>query len=211
MLTMFTFRTASIGSATAFCMAGIAYYSHTLVPLDHWIFSFFQKDRPFVHEATVFTHLGRFPILTAILAVPTTYISYKRRSAFPIVFFSATAATSTLVSHVLKLLAERPRPPYEFAIAPIEPTWSFPSGHTMNAALITGIFAVIIGSKYTYWLALAFSLLMGFSRIYLGHHWFSDVFGSFAISLCLLFPITFWFFRFQKNRWEPHHSPTNQV
>lgn len=198
MLTMFTFRTASLGSTIAFCLACIAYYSHTLLPFDHLVLSLFQGHRSFAHEVTAFTHIGRLPILATILAIPTTYISYKRRSIFPIVFFSVTALTSSLASHALKILLERPRPPYAYAIAPIEHTWSFPSGHTMNAVLITGIFAVIIGSKQAYWLAFCFSFLMGFSRIYLGHHWLSDVLGSFAISLCLLFPITFWFFRFQK-------------
>ena len=62
---------------------------------------------------------------------------------------------------------------------------SFPSSHTMNtisAALITACF-------FGRWGALAFipALLVGYSRIYTGSHWPSDVAGSIVLGLLFTF------------------------
>ena len=58
---------------------------------------------------------------------------------------------------------------------------SFPSGHTMNmisAALVTACFYRRYG-----WLAFGPALLVGYSRVYVGSHWPSDVVTSIFLAL----------------------------
>jgi len=60
---------------------------------------------------------------------------------------------------------------------------SFPSGHTMNmisAALVTAFFFPRYG-----WLAFGLALLVGYSRVYVGSHWPSDVVTSIFLGLGL--------------------------
>ena|SRR3989344_3572755 len=85
-----------------------------------------------------------------------------------------------VISYILKVIIDRPRP----LISLLEKSMSsFPSGH---ATVIFTIFIILFYNlnKYKYlWLFLA--VLTGFSRIYLGVHYFTDVIGGFIIGLIL--------------------------
>lgn len=64
-------------------------------------------------------------------------------------------------------------------------SYSFPSGHTQNA---TGIFcglAFNIRKKWVYFVAIALSLTVAFSRLYLGVHTLLDVGVSFIVTLAI--------------------------
>lgn len=70
-------------------------------------------------------------------------------------------------------------------------SFSFPSGHTQSAAnLYTGIARAV--NRKRFW-AIAFILpaLVGFSRIYLGVHWPTDVIGGYIIGISV--PLLLWF------------------
>jgi undecaprenyl-diphosphatase len=93
----------------------------------------------------------------------------------------------------LKRLFERPRPAVFFGLA--QPaTYSFPSGHSMASccfyAALAAIAAARAESRARRWAirlgAAALILLVGFSRIYLGVHYPSDVLGGYAAALAWL-------------------------
>ena len=76
--------------------------------------------------------------------------------------------------------------------------YSFPSGHTMTATLLYGVLGVffVFLVKSWWWRAITVALVfmiilaVGFSRIYLGAHYFSDVVAAFAagaawLAICL--------------------------
>lgn len=97
-----------------------------------------------------------------------------------------------ILNTTLKNIFVRPRP-IDYRL--IEETgYSFPSGHSMASMAFYGLLIYLIyknvKNKYLKWtLILVLSvliILIGFSRIYLGVHYTSDVLGGFLISLSYL-------------------------
>ncbi|HEX9106528.1 MAG TPA: phosphatase PAP2 family protein, partial [Longimicrobiales bacterium] len=93
----------------------------------------------------------------------------------------------------LKLLVHRPRPAFSDAFA-VAAGWSFPSGHSMGALVGYGMLAYLAllevrrGWERVAVMAVAATLiaLIGFSRLYLGVHYFSDVVGGYAAGVVWL-------------------------
>jgi membrane-associated phospholipid phosphatase len=117
----------------------------------------------------------------------------------PILYWSFDAmvgtqmATLLLLSNAsnagLKLLFHSSRPywlsPGVHAFA-AEPTFGFPSGHSQTAASIWGFLALHIRDKVVKFLLLLLIFLIGFSRVYLGVHYFSDVVGGWLVGALLI-------------------------
>jgi undecaprenyl-diphosphatase len=97
-----------------------------------------------------------------------------------------------LLNVELKEFVKRARPPYHEAAH--TSGYSFPSGHSMAAFIAYGMLAYILvrliphrRSRQAVAGALAtLVLLVGFSRMFLGAHWLSDVVGGFAAGACWL-------------------------
>ena len=143
------------------------------------------------------------PILVKIMIVITNIASPVGMTILAIVFISALTYKRRIYDSILvafsmffglisysliKLLIERPRP--ENAIIHMN-DYSFPSGHsTMSIIfflLLITIFKDEIRSKiwkaiFIFLCAILF-LLIGFSRIYLGEHWLSDVLGGYILGI----------------------------
>lgn len=98
----------------------------------------------------------------------------------------------TLVNQVIKHIIRRPRPNVLRLVE--ESGYSFPSGHSMVSMAFYGIIIYLVyknvSNKYLKWiLIILLSLLMlsiGFSRIYVGVHYFTDVAGGFLLGLAYL-------------------------
>jgi undecaprenyl-diphosphatase len=100
-----------------------------------------------------------------------------------------------VVNALLKLVFQRPRP--ELAFVHLE-TYSFPSGHAAVATATFTTLAFVVGRRsgrrravVVAATATALIVLVGFSRLYLGVHYLSDVlagwsFGLAWASLCLI-------------------------
>ncbi|MCA1781210.1 MAG: phosphatase PAP2 family protein [Dermatophilaceae bacterium] len=138
-----------------------------------------------------FTDLGGpvgMPLLAA-LAVLTVALWWRRWT--PIVLMLAGAAGSLLITVTGKELTARSRPPMELAVPPLESSASFPSGHALNATVVVGLVAYLLlirlastrGQIVVGAVGGVFVLTMGISRVYLGHHWLSDVIAAWLIGL----------------------------
>jgi undecaprenyl-diphosphatase len=107
---------------------------------------------------------------------------------------------TSAISGTLKMVMKRPRPVGErFRItkARIGGT-SFPSGHVINYTGIYGMIAYLAGQRITsaplrravIGFCTAKIALVGPSRIYLGHHWFTDVVASYLLGSSYLIFLT---------------------
>jgi membrane-associated phospholipid phosphatase len=133
--------------------------------------------------ATWFTHLGGPIGMTVITSVITFVMVWRWRSRTPLVLLLIATAGSLLMTAVGKAVVGRPRPPLSEAVPPYEYAFSFPSGHTLNSTVIAGVVAYLLlrrltttGARVlTVVLAVVWAVTMGLSRVFLGHHWLTDV------------------------------------
>lgn len=138
---------------------------------------------------TAFTNIGGgigMPILASILVAWLTYVS---RSWRPLILVGGAAAVSITATTVSKTLMGRVRPEHIDAVPPFEFSPSFPSGHTLNTTVVIGV-VVYLMCLQTYrnlvrvaviTVGLLFIIAMGLSRVFLGHHWMTDVMAAWLL------------------------------
>lgn len=131
------------------------------------------------------TDLGNNAVLGPI-GLAVALLLLVRRHWLLLTSWLLTLAGGGLLNGALKLIFQRSRP--EFASPFLtEQGWSFPSGHAMLSLITYGMLAylLVIGlnrylEKIVVAAAVLLVLLIGFSRIYLGVHYFSDVVAGYA-------------------------------
>lgn len=130
-----------------------------------------------------------------LIAVAAILIfSLRRRSWTPAILIVAAGSGSLLMTVAGKLIFGRDRPPLTDAVPPYEHSASFPSGHTLNAVAIIGIIAYLVVLRQkrrwarviTLSVATLFVITTGLTRVFLGHHWFTDVLFAWILGLAWL-------------------------
>ena len=116
------------------------------------------------------------------------YISQHKRL---LISWTVAIIGNSILNMLLKLAFQRARPSFENPLL-VESFYSFPSGHAMGSVVMYGMLAYILSVLVAdlRWkrMALAcitiwFVLFIGFSRMYLGVHYFSDIAAGFVAGL----------------------------
>ena len=163
-------------------------------PGDESVLGWFQSQRHPVSTTfmQVVTETGETWFLLGLIGVVILLLLAlkKRECVFPLGVLGVMA-----MGPVLKLLADRPRPPIDL-VRLAEPLSGngFPSGHTFESTLVFGVMiylaSLLIRRRVLRWpvqgTLAALILGVGVSRVYLGAHWPSDVAGGYAIALLVL-------------------------
>nr|WP_307037944.1 phosphatase PAP2 family protein [Arthrobacter sp. B3I4] len=140
---------------------------------------------------TGFTNIGGgigMPILASIL---TAWLIWVSRTWRPLILIGGAAAVSTTATTVGKKLIGRTRPDHADAVPPYESSPSFPSGHTLNSTVVIGLVVYLACLQVHRTIArvglitagAVFVFAMGMSRVYLGHHWMTDVIIGWVLGL----------------------------
>ncbi len=137
-------------------------------------------------------------ILLALSLLTGTVLFFKNYRKYSVLLLGAMGGDAILVS-IAKAVVQSPRPTN--GLIP-DASNSFPSGHVTGSIVFLGLIAYF---AWQLWgsarvkasscaLFVALTLAVGFDRIYLNVHWFSDVLGGFALGA---FWLTFSIFVFQ--------------
>jgi undecaprenyl-diphosphatase len=163
--------------------------------LGNWIVSHASPEGDRVFSAIAFW--GNALTITAGTVGLNLWLS-KRKRWEQIIFLDAAVGGEAMLNLVLKQIFVRPRPAYPHTFL-TEVGFSFPSGHAMASVVFYGAIAYL---SYAYLKTLRAKVLVtigavfiagiiGYSRLYLGVHFLSDVIagwvaGGFWLSACIL-------------------------
>src|SRR5437879_8881372 len=134
------------------------------------------------------------PVTLTLLALGVGLVLAARREWILLAGWLAAFAGGGLLDVVLKLVIRRPRPPYAAALLP-HFSWSFPSGHALASLIGYGMLAYVLTLLWIHRRSAQIAVVLGaalliiaigFSRLYLGVHYFSDGVGGFAAGVLWL-------------------------
>ena len=177
--------------AIAFLIIMGAVSDHDVLSFDTAMYSFARglQSPALTFVLRIITELGG-AIVISIATVALFFAIKNKRLSFAIL---GNIVGVLIVNQVFKFLIQRPRPDEEYRLIE-QGGYSFPSGHSMCSMAFYG-FLVYLAFRYiknakvrifaTAGLG-ALVLLIGFSRIYLGVHYASDVVAGFLLSLAYL-------------------------
>ncbi len=134
-----------------------------------------------------FTALGGVAVLTLITALAVGYLVASRKVATA-GFVALSVAGGAILSAGIKAVLARPRPELVPHLVDVTSA-SFPSGHAMNSSIVYLTLAVLLARAerkreiqvYLIAIAIALALLIGFTRVYLGVHWPTDVLAGWSV------------------------------
>ncbi|MFI1991045.1 bifunctional DedA family/phosphatase PAP2 family protein [Actinoplanes sp. NPDC020271] len=115
-------------------------------------------------------------------------VRHAHRLSTAVMLIVVPAGTSVLVTGI-KLLTTRTRPDIADLLT-AAPGYAFPSGHSAHAAAVYGLLAYLAATRLRRWshrvavwtVAVLVTMLVGFSRLYLGAHWLTDVLGGYTLA-----------------------------
>ena len=141
-----------------------------------------------LNDAGVFNNLFWYITWTGsasfmVITIVALYLGGARKEAL---VFAVVWGISSVLTLGMKGIIARPRP-NDLGIAPIDQA-AFPSGHAMDAFALATTMS-IYHQKFRYAM-FAWALLIGFSRLYLGFHYFTDVIAGALIGSAISFFVT---------------------
>jgi membrane-associated phospholipid phosphatase len=136
------------------------------------------------------TTLGTLPVVVGTTLTGALVLRRRTRSWVSPVVLALAVSASALTIALVKVAVGRHRPAAQDRIGPAALDFAFPSGHTGDGCtalvLATTLICLTLPPSATRRLVLGAALLagvaIGFSRIYLGYHWPTDVAGGWLLA-----------------------------
>jgi membrane protein DedA with SNARE-associated domain/membrane-associated phospholipid phosphatase len=161
-----------------------------LVRVDLAVFNFLQSLRTSAidHIMVAISALGGVYVLLPLAIVVLAWLAV-RRCWHTAGYWLAAVGSYEIFVQILKYTLARERPMNLYGHRAIE-QFSFPSGHATSSMVVYGFLTFLLSRKQTANVRVAIMAtaailvaLIGFSRVYLGAHWLSDVLAGFALGL----------------------------
>jgi undecaprenyl-diphosphatase len=200
-------------SVIAFAVIAWLMMSGRLEGFDHAVQNFFFSLRRdwLTTIAVPFSYSGNWPLPTVICAI-LVFVP-KTRFSFGIPM-SVTCLSCVGIYQALKYSFRRPRPDVSLHLL-FQDGYSFPSGHSLTSLVAWTMLILLFAYYYKHQgaslpcyrknpkpaeayirdngkrklvsaLLIIYIVLMGLSRIYVGVHWPSDVFGSWVLGIAVI-------------------------
>lgn len=195
-ITLRRFRSIAVGLLLAI-MVLVAMDAVTFHLASRAAAAFDQNIRSSVHSAaspflTVFfefeTWLGSRWVLIPVCVVVSIWLLRRGKRAAALLLLAAFGGADGLME-VTKAIVRRARP-IPYYQAPLN-TWSFPSGHSFDSAAVYWTIAAVIatgpsfaGRRAAVCAMALLPLITGFSRVYLGVHYPTDVVTGWVAGAC---------------------------
>lgn len=176
---------------TAFGLVVRAVLGHqTLHTVDEPVLRFLIRHRSpgFTTAMKFMTAFGSAAVLIPAIALVGGGLWLWKRSLRPLVLLGGAFGGAAILDTVIKALVGRHRPPAALHLMAATGS-SFPSGHSTQAVAVYGCAAALIAATAHRWdhkvlawtVAVLLAAMIGFTRLYLGVHWLTDVLGGLAL------------------------------
>ena len=150
-----------------------------------------QSSNPFLDSIMLtITGLGNPPVVVAFI-VGTTFWLWRKRKSLQLKIFALICLGGIVFNVGLKLVFTKTRPHLWNQLI-VETTFSFPSGHALGASIMYGFLAYLLATEFPrfsrliYVFMIGLILMIGFSRLYLGVHWLTDVIAGYLVGFLWL-------------------------
>ncbi|MEV5774033.1 phosphatase PAP2 family protein [Streptomyces antimycoticus] len=155
--------------------------------------------------------------MRALLAVAVGWLLWRRERRLAL-WVAVTAAVGTALQQAVKAAVDRERPRWPDPVDSAHYA-AFPSGHALTAIVAFGLllWLMTLHGASARWLRLmiavaAVSVLgVGFTRLYLGVHWPSDVLGGWLLGAALVYGAIASYGCAQSHTGERESSPDGRV
>jgi len=188
----------AVGSLLLFAWLAEVVLSESVVRSDENIRAFVHQfaSPTLTHAMQFITNFGDWQIILCGTLILLSVLAYLRAFAY-MKLVAITMTGGGILDGVLKDSFHRQRPDAFFVHQPT--TYSFPSGHALISLCFYTLLAGIISLQWKQWwqrmltwiLATCTIATIGFSRIYLGVHWPSDVLAGYAAALMWMGAVRF--------------------
>ncbi len=136
------------------------------------------------------TSLGDPPTVVTIFVTTIVWLGLKKRY-FDVLRFALVCAGGVLINQAMKLFFAKPRPALWDRLI-TETSFSFPSGHAVGSMVVYGFIAYILAKEFQqfkqfiYAITSVLIISIGFSRLYLGVHYPTDIIAGSGIGILWL-------------------------
>jgi membrane-associated phospholipid phosphatase len=199
-------RAARANVTTRLAVVLLALFAILSVAVNAGVFNILDRRLLDTAQVPSGTALDAFMVTTSLLgsvevtgvfivAIVARALLRRRRLVAAAVVPLVILIGASLIEVAGKALIHQPSPPESLVRGPrvgigVATAYSFPSGHMVRSTMIYGLVTLRLlpqrGLVHWPWIYVLLIVLVGYSRVYLGHHWPTDVVGGMLLGAAAL-------------------------